>query len=638
MPNIRFDLKELDGSGLKADKFLKRIDNDTEVPLPEVGEIELEIPPFFMQKSKNGWKLVNPLTEVRNLATRKKNPSVSITRKNVEDPSVKEYGNEKLPTLSDFSVADRNRIINYFQQVKRGEYTHYTTKNKPRGFPATLYKNARKQGLKEDPKTKTYAPNKIQSKAPRKTTPKAQQSPTPAKSPEPKEVPIIPIYEGEEEEVEDTPQNRGLKKYLEELKDPKISKQRLKEIKSTLSFMKNAENIDNRKLYNKVKDAYNTAIERNPKLGKGLKESDTDSNSDSDNEGGALWYSVKSFVKPIVKRETDKIHAITHPVETYSKTSDFGSKLIHGRKDYPPSAKAIIDKYANNTVEHVELHRKPLPSLYTNIMNVWTKGETNKRLAEQPKDTLFHISMWVRVSGGTTILVEKNEVIHLQVNPKLAKEEEIQVAPSPPAGLKFKDMFDKTLAKVGPENMFSYSARDNNCGNFIEYILNANGMSSQATNDFIGQDTKTIMKGFPILNKTLNNLTDTAGRANVLIEGGGVMDDLRRLMRQIMGQNARIEPRPSTPEAYPIATSIATTPAPPSRNVSNYIDFANLPRYSELGTPRIRSVPETYYEHTPRSTVSEPNNIDTDTIQYDSDIDLIRRQMSGRGYVLLRRK
>jgi hypothetical protein len=342
--------------------------------------------------------------------------------------------------------------------------------------------------------------------------------------------------------------------------------------------MKNAENIDlmkglNRKLYKKVKDAYNTAIERNPKLGKGLKESDTDSNSDSDsdsdNEGGALWDSVKSFVKPIVKRETDKIHAITHPVETYSKTSDFGSKLIHGRKDYPPSAKAIIDKYANNTVEHVELHRKPLPSLYTNIMNVWTKGETNKRLAEQPKDTLFHISMWVRVSGGTTILVEKNEVIHLQVNPKLAKEEEIQVAPSPPAGLKFKDMFDKTLAKVGPENMFSYSARDNNCGNFIEYILNANGMSSQATNDFIGQDTKTIMKGFPILNKTLNNLTDTAGRANVLIEGGGVMDDLMRLMRRIRGQDARVGTRPPQTRDQ-ITQATAQTPAPPSRGVPTY--------------------------------------------------------------------
>ena len=47
-------------------------------------------------------------------------------------------------------------------------------------------------------------------------------------------------------------------------------------------------------------------------------------------------------------------------------------------------------------------------------------------------------------------------------------------------------------------------------------------MDSQATHDFIGQDAKAILKGFPSLRKFMNTLTDTAGRANVLLEGGDI--------------------------------------------------------------------------------------------------------------------
>ena len=41
----------------------------------------------------------------------------------------------------------------------------------------------------------------------------------------------------------------------------------------------------------------------------------------------------------------------------------------------------------------IALHRKVLKTVFTKILSVWTKGETEKRLAEEPKDKLFHISM-----------------------------------------------------------------------------------------------------------------------------------------------------------------------------------------------------------------------------------------------------
>jgi len=241
--------------------------------------------------------------------------------------------------------------------------------------------------------------------------------------------------------------------------------------------------------------------------------SEYDDGRDGTGSGGSIFSGLLSKVKSLV----------INPVEAVvNKVSDIGHKVIHGRMDYPPSAKAIIDKYADQQVQGVSLHRLVLPSIYTKILSVWTKGETERRLKEEPKDKLFHISMWVTLPNAV-ILCEKNEVIHLQVNPKRAKEEEEQPAPTP-SNTTFRELLEKGRARVGDEKFFSYSAKSNNCGNWIEDILRANGIETQATRNFIGQDAHKILHGFPALRKTLNTLTDIAGRANVILEGGKLPD------------------------------------------------------------------------------------------------------------------
>jgi hypothetical protein len=135
----------------------------------------------------------------------------------------------------------------------------------------------------------------------------------------------------------------------------------------------------------------------------------------------------------------------------------------------------------------------------------------------------------VKLSNGKTLRVEKNEVINIDTNPKKHKDEQTQEVPPPPAGLTFGDMLEKARKEVGDYKFFSYSAKDNNCGNFIEYILRANGMESQQTKDYIGQDAKTILAGFPTLRKVMNTITDIAGRANVLLEGGDLGETKEKL-------------------------------------------------------------------------------------------------------------
>ena len=207
--------------------------------------------------------------------------------------------------------------------------------------------------------------------------------------------------------------------------------------------------------------------------------------------------------------------------DTFNKVKDITQKVISGRNDYSPSAKRIIEKYGDQPVQGIVLHRKVLKKIFTSILSVWTRGETAKRIAEEPKDKLFHISIWVKLPNAT-ILLEKNEVITMTLNPKIDEHEETQDAPTP-SNTTFKELLDKAQAEMG-DRYFTYSAKDNNCGNYIEGVLKANGVNNDKTHEFIGQDAKKILAGFPALRKVMNTLTDIAGRANVLLEGGGVED------------------------------------------------------------------------------------------------------------------
>ena len=128
--------------------------------------------------------------------------------------------------------------------------------------------------------------------------------------------------------------------------------------------------------------------------------------------------------------------------------------------------------------------------------------------------------MWIKLNN-IIILCEKNEVINFRINPKKANEEETQAIRTP-NNITFLEFIENGRNYIGDDKFFSYSAKNNNCGNWIEYILKANNIDDTNTHNFIGQDTNKILEGFPILRKSLNTLTDIAGRANILIEGGKI--------------------------------------------------------------------------------------------------------------------
>ena len=229
------------------------------------------------------------------------------------------------------------------------------------------------------------------------------------------------------------------------------------------------------------------------------------------------------MLKTIVDNKKQKIkkniYRLTHPKETIKENINYTKKIIFGNFDsYTPSTQSVLNKYGNEQIINIVLHRNPLSKVITSLLSTWTWGETDRRLQQQPKDTLFHIGMWITLKTGKIIKIEKNEVINIQENPIKPKEEQTSQNVSKPNNLNLFTMLEKTRRQFGNNRYFSYSAKRNNCGDFIEMILQANNLNSQATHDFIGQDTKTILNGFPNMRKLMNTVTDIGGRFTNLIE------------------------------------------------------------------------------------------------------------------------
>jgi hypothetical protein len=570
MPNITLDLG-MEGRGAVADTFFKRrSSNDedkptrsTEVPLPMFGETNLELPPFFIvaskKKGKTGgvkWRLANPLTEIRNLATRKGKKSINITRnEDAEKPVLVDRASEQAefakirPSIYEFSARDQAKIIRHFRAImdEEAEDRAIPTKNKPRGFPAVLYKNAKKAGLKET-KEKVYTRNTTKGKA---------KAPLKYPRGRPRKERRLRLM-GEEDEDEEEVEEGGLrgepsareKKRLEEEKKAREKKKNAKPMDNTdrqLAYLTGVGDfynyairdiLDKKSYKDSGKDNVFNAVERLKKLKEGVNKSDEDYINDlikevkqyelddpearakllppnwkkkleeeraerkkktsvrdtafdisnrlrgtqkSVAEHKALLKEAKQFMEDhkeakkfydlqdefnkslqeykeikgkglteviseggdiceddgggdgegsgggilskIVKTAKTAYRAVKNPKKAIQEVKKFGKNLIYGRLDaYPPSVQKIIDANKDAIVQSITLHRKPLSSTYTTLMSWATGGETDKRLKEQPKDTLYHISMWVKLSNGKTLKVEKNEVIAINPNPKAHKD------------------------------------------------------------------------------------------------------------------------------------------------------------------------------------------------------------------------
>jgi hypothetical protein len=190
--------------------------------------------------------------------------------------------------------------------------------------------------------------------------------------------------------------------------------------------------------------------------------------------------------------------------------------IIYGRNDYPPKVRDILANYGDKKIKAMEVRREPLPLVLNTALNVVTLGKIARN---NPYDKLFHLSLVIQLEDNNSILIEKNEVISMEVNP-LNRENTEAKEVALYKQLIFKDMMTRTQERMG-DRFFIYSARNENCQDFIWNILVANNLDTNELYEFIKQDAIKIYGDMIRFRKFSNTLTDIAGRLNVVTQGYG---------------------------------------------------------------------------------------------------------------------
>jgi hypothetical protein len=240
--------------------------------------------------------------------------------------------------------------------------------------------------------------------------------------------------------------------------------------------------------------------------------------SDSDMEGEGFLDDVKGAFR----KAGDKIKSTA--TNAFHTAKDIATKVYTGDTGMPPNVKNILDRYGNEIIRDIDIVRNPVGKALTGALSIASMGEFGRNLENAPYDKLFHLKIVITLQSGVRVSLEKVERVSMTVNPKPVKDEESTPTPLNGKSITLNQLYENARERMGGL-FYPYSARDNNCQNFILNVLQASGIGNQQDYEFVKQDTKELFGDNSFLRKASNTITDIGARFNVLQQGGGFDSD-----------------------------------------------------------------------------------------------------------------
>ena len=246
-----------------------------------------------------------------------------------------------------------------------------------------------------------------------------------------------------------------------------------------------------------------------------------DSDSDSDMEGMGIIDDAKNMFNKAKDRATNIYHKVE---DTVHKIRDVAHKVYTGDTGMPPNVKKILEKYGDQLITKISIIRNPVGKALTGALSIASMGEFGRNLENAPYDKLFHLKICCTLQDGTHVSLEKVERVNMVVNPKSVKNEEVIDTPLNGKQITLGELYENARNKMGGL-FYPYSAKSNNCQNFILNVLQASGIGNQQDYEFVKQDTEHLFGENSFLRKASNTITDIGARFNVLQQGGEIYDD-----------------------------------------------------------------------------------------------------------------
>ena len=197
-----------------------------------------------------------------------------------------------------------------------------------------------------------------------------------------------------------------------------------------------------------------------------------------------------------------------------SRIQNTVDSLRGNRIGISPSVDAFLRLHGNENITQFTISRTVLNPLLTGAIGVLSPSF--KRKTQDTK--LYHLQVLIRTTR-TSLSLEKTSRITISHYQKRNGSEDMSV--SIPPGLTLNILLDRTKQLMGGK-FLTYSARDNNCQSLILGILQSNNLSTPQNVLFTKQSTQELFT--PQLRKITNTITDIAGVANIIREGGDIKE------------------------------------------------------------------------------------------------------------------
>ena len=469
MPRLTQEQREARKINISIDKF---------------GTDELILPTYYALQTKRGWKLVNPLTQERHISTRYGGMTpFKISRRPVKNAVFLDFDDEPI-SLNKFVKKDREKLLAMVEQIDDEKdiapqnRSIVGFKNASRGRPEKLQKNIIWNREHKDDENDADSDDDE--------------------------------YEGGMDWDMGEVENEVVKRARGRPKGTtKFSSTEAKERKRTQTIASNKKKALERE----------TPAQRERRLKKELKKG-------SGIEGGKIHFgkNIKKFGKNVGKVTRNTIDTIGKNTVAVGRDIDDRFKTAfsaEGRTDFPPAMRTIMSQLGEEIITSIDVKRTPVEKVLTGALSVFSLGKFGKRM-ERSYDDLFHLYLIIGLSNGKSVSLEKEAVITMttKTGSRGKTEESNPVSPIPPH-MTLTDMLDKTRELMGTKKFFGYSAKSNNCQDFLVAIFKANDIGDAQDIAFIKQDTASLFKDLPSLRKLSNTLTTIGARADVLIKGKG---------------------------------------------------------------------------------------------------------------------
>jgi hypothetical protein len=186
-------------------------------------------------------------------------------------------------------------------------------------------------------------------------------------------------------------------------------------------------------------------------------------------------------------------------------------------------ARNNLDLFGDIEITKMEVCRTPVQKLVQLALNIVSLGEFQKRIENSDYDDIFHLYLVITLKDGNTFTLEKNAIIELnQVSNTFHREKSecrnIQINRN---NITLKDLLTKTERQMGGR-FYTYSAKNNNCQEFVLQILKSNQLGDENIYDFVKQDTKQLFKDDSYLRKLSNSVTSIGEKASTIFMGRGI--------------------------------------------------------------------------------------------------------------------